>query len=273
MKKDGTGKMKNSGETTSGKRKTAEKRHAGKIKFFAEGTAEKRSPGKTRISGKNMKEIKAAETSSAEKAGTRIEKNAERVKDSGLERLREHWRAGNMLYPLPAVMVSCGRPGEKPNIITVAWAGTVCSSPAMVSISVRPNRYSYGILRETGEFVINLTTEELVYAADYCGVRSGRDVDKFAQLCLTAEKAVHVNAPIIAESPVNIECRVQQVLELGSHHMFIAEVLGVDVDGRYLDKNGKLHLNQAGLMVYSHGEYFGLGKMLGKFGYSVQKRR
>lgn len=186
---------------------------------------------------------------------------------------RQSWRAGNMLYPLPAVMVSCARPGEKPNIITVAWAGTTCSSPAMVSISVRPDRYSYDIIRETGEFVINLTTERLTHAADYCGVRSGRDVDKFKEMNLTPGQSVHVAAPFIEESPVNIECRTKQILELGSHHMFVAEVLGVNVDERYLDKNGKFNLNEAGLMVYSHGEYFGLGKKLGKFGYSVQRKK
>lgn len=186
---------------------------------------------------------------------------------------RQSWRAGNMLYPLPAVMVSCARPGEKPNIITVAWAGTTSSSPAMVSISVRPDRYSYDIIKETGEFVINLTTECLARATDYCGVRSGRDVDKFKEMNLTPGQSVHVAAPFIEESPVNIECRTKQILELGSHHMFVAEVLGVNVDEQYLDKNGKFQLNEAGLMVYSHGEYFGLGKKLGKFGYSVQRKK
>ena len=186
---------------------------------------------------------------------------------------RQSWRAGNMLYPLPAVMVSCARPGEKPNIITVAWAGTTSSSPAMVSISVRPDRYSYDIIKETGEFVINLTTERLAKATDYCGVRSGRDVDKFKEMNLTPGQSVHVAAPFIEESPVNIECRTKQILELGSHHMFVAEVLGVNVDEQYLDKNGKFQLNEAGLMVYSHGEYFGLGKKLGKFGYSVQRKK
>lgn len=186
---------------------------------------------------------------------------------------REVWKAGNMLYPLPAVMVSCQRPEEKPNIITVAWTGTICSSPAMVSISVRPERYSYDIIRETGEFVINLTTEKLARATDFCGVRSGRDVDKFAQMHLTAEKSAYVTAPLIEESPVNIECRVDKVLELGSHHMFVAEVLGVDVDEAFLDEKGKFQLNKAGLMVYSHGEYFGLGKKIGKFGYSVRKKK
>lgn len=178
-----------------------------------------------------------------------------------------------MLYPLPAVMVSCARPGEKPNIITVAWAGTTCSSPAMVSISVRPERYSYDIIKETGEFVINLTTEALAKATDYCGVRSGRDVDKFQEMNLTPGKSIHVAAPYIEESPVNIECRTTQILELGSHHMFVAEVLGVNVDEKYLDENGKFQLNKAGLMVYSHGEYFGLGRKVGKFGYSVQRRK
>lgn len=186
---------------------------------------------------------------------------------------RQSWRAGNMLYPLPAVMVSCARPGEKPNIITVAWAGTTCSSPAMVSISVRPERYSYDIIKETGEFVINLTTEALAKATDYCGVKSGRDVDKFQEMHLTPGKSIHVAAPYIEECPVNIECRTTQILELGSHHMFVAEVLGVNVDEKYLDQNGKFQLNEAGLMVYSHGEYFGLGRKLGKFGYSVQKKK
>ena len=186
---------------------------------------------------------------------------------------RQSWRAGNMLYPLPAVMVSCARPGEKPNIITVAWAGTTCSSPAMVSISVRPDRYSYDIIKETGEFVIYLTTERLAKDTDYCGVSSGRDVDKFKEMNLTPGQSVHVAAPFIEESPVNIECRTKQILELGSHHMFVAEVVGVNVDEQYLDKNGKFQLNEAGLMAYSHGEYFGLGKKLGKFGYSVQRKK
>lgn len=186
---------------------------------------------------------------------------------------RQVWRAGNMLYPLPAVMVSCALPEERPNIITVAWTGTVCSSPAMVSISVRPERHSYHMIRESGEFVINLTTEELVRAADYCGVRSGRDVDKFQQMKLTPLKASQVAAPLIGESPVNIECRVEQVLELGSHHMFLASVLAVDVDERWMNEKGKLELNKAGLAVYSHGEYFALGKQLGTFGYSVKRRK
>ena len=186
---------------------------------------------------------------------------------------REIWRPGNMLYPLPAVMVSCARPGERPNIITIAWTGTICSSPAMVSISVRPERYSYDIIKETGEFVINLTTERLVRAADFCGVRSGRDVDKFQEKHLTAGKASVVQAPVILESPVNIECRVEQILELGSHHMFLARVEAVDIDSRFLSENGRFELNKSGLAVYSHGEYFGLGEKVGSFGYSVKRRK
>ncbi|HIT65071.1 MAG TPA: flavin reductase family protein [Candidatus Ventrimonas merdavium] len=184
---------------------------------------------------------------------------------------KQHWRGGNMLYPVPAVMVSCQRPGERPNIITVAWAGTVCSSPAMLSISVRKERYSYDMIRETGEFVVNLVTRDLTFAADYCGVRSGRDVDKFSEMDLTPQPSQHIAAPGIAESPVNLECRVTQVIPLGSHDLFLAEILGVTVDERYLDEKGTFHLNDAGLVAYSHGTYFELGKKLGTFGYSVKK--
>ena len=186
---------------------------------------------------------------------------------------KQYWQGGNMLYPVPAVMVSLGREGERPNIITVAWAGTVCSAPPMVSISVRKERYSYDILKETGEFVINLVTKDLAFATDYCGVKSGRDVDKFSQMKLTQLPSKYIQAPGIAESPLNLECKVTQVLPLGSHDMFLAEVLGVTVDEQYMDENGKFHLNDAGLVAYSHGEYFQLGEKLGKFGYSVQKNR
>lgn len=177
-----------------------------------------------------------------------------------------------MLYPVPAVMVSCRRPGEKSNIITVAWAGTVCSSPAMVSISVRKERYSYDILKETGEFVINLVTKELTRAADYCGVRSGRDVDKFQEMKLTELPSKEIAAPGIAESPVSLECRVKEVIPLGSHDLFLAEVVNVTVEDRYMDENGKFHLNRAGLVAYSHGEYYQLGEKVGTFGYSVRKK-
>lgn len=186
---------------------------------------------------------------------------------------REYWRGGNMLYPVPAVLVSCARRGEKPNLITVAWAGTVCSDPAMVSISVRRSRYSHGILKETGEFVINLVTAELVRAADFCGVKSGREMDKFKECRLSPLESKTVKAPSVAESPLSLECRVKQVIPLGSHDMFLAEVTAVSVDDRYLDKNGKFHLNDAHLCAYSHGEYFELGKKLGKFGYSVKKKK
>lgn len=185
---------------------------------------------------------------------------------------KDYWRAGNMLYPIPAVMVSCGIPGEKPNIITVAWTGTVCSDPAMVYISVRPERYSYDIIKKTGEFVINLTTERLAKITDLCGVKSGRDIDKFREYGLTAVKSKHVSAPSIGESPVNIECRVKQVIPLGSHDMFIAEVRGVTVDADYMDENGRFDLAKTRPLVYSHGEYFVHGHFIGKFGFSVKKK-
>ena len=186
---------------------------------------------------------------------------------------KQSWKAGNMLNPVPAVMVSVADRENRPNIITVAWAGTVCTNPPMVSISVRPSRHSYHIIEETGEFVINLTTAELVKACDYCGVVSGRDVDKFAKTGLTPMPVEHVHAPAIAESPVNIACRVVESRPLGSHTMFLAEVLGVTVDDAYLDESDRLHINDAGLVMYSHGEYFSLGERLGKFGYSVQKKK
>lgn len=185
---------------------------------------------------------------------------------------KEYWKPGNMLYPLPAVMVSCQKPGDKPNIITVAWTGTICSDPAMVYISVRPERHSYDIIKKTGEFVINLTTEKLAKITDLCGVKSGRDMDKFREYGLTAMKSQHVKAPSIGESPVNIECRVKQIIPLGSHDMFIAEVLGVTVDAEYMDENGKFDLAKARPLVYSHGEYFAEGRFIGKFGYSVKKK-
>lgn len=177
-----------------------------------------------------------------------------------------------MLYPVPAVMVSCRRGDEKPNIITVAWAGTICSEPAMLSISVRPERYSYPIIRETGEFVVNLVTKELVYAADYCGVKSGRNTDKFKEMKLTPSPSGVIHAPGIMESPVNMECRVTEIKELGSHHMFIAEIVNVNISDEYMDESGKFRLNSTGLVSYSHGEYFLLGERLGSFGYSVRKK-
>ena len=185
---------------------------------------------------------------------------------------KQSWKPGNMLYPLPVVMVSCNRKGDKPNIVTVAWTGTICSDPAMVSISVRPERYSHDIIVETGEFVINLVTKDLTYATDYCGVRSGRDVDKFKEMNLTPLPSKMIDAVGIEESPVNIECKVVEVKKLGSHDMFIAEVVNVTVDDRYMDENNKFNLNDSDLVAYSHGEYFTLGEKIGTFGYSVRKK-
>ena len=184
---------------------------------------------------------------------------------------KQVWKPGNMLYPLPVVMVSVADQAGNKNIITIAWAGTVCSNPPMVSISVRPERYSYSMIKETGEFVINLTTEDLTYATDYCGVKSGRDVDKFKEMNLTAIPAQKVKAPLIAESPVSLECKVTQVIPLGSHDMFLAEVVAVHVDEKYMDENGKFHLDSSHPIVYSHGEYLTTGQVLGTFGYSVKK--
>lgn len=185
--------------------------------------------------------------------------------------MKQEWKPGNMLYPLPAVMVSTYCNG-KPNICTIAWTGTINSDPAMVSISVRPSRYSYDAIKESGEFVINLTTEDLVWATDYCGVKSGRDEDKFAACGLHAEEATKIHAPMIKESPVNIECKVKQIIPLGSHDMFIADVVNVHADEQYLDANGKFDLSLAKPIVYSHGTYYGVGEKLGTFGYSVKKK-
>lgn len=186
---------------------------------------------------------------------------------------KQLWKPGNMIYPLPAVMVSVTDGEGNDNIITVAWTGTVCTNPAMAYISVRPSRYSYDMIRKTGEFVINLTTEKLAFATDFCGVRSGRDVDKFRKLNLTKEKAQFVSAPMIGEAPVSIECRVREVKELGSHDMFLADVLAVHADEAYMDKNNRFRLNDAGLLVYSHGEYLAGGRKVGTFGYSVKKKQ
>lgn len=184
---------------------------------------------------------------------------------------KETWKPGNMLYPLPVVMVTCKRKDEKPNIITLAWTGTVCSEPPMLSISVRKERFSHDIIMDSGEFVVNLTTRDIVLATDYCGVKSGRDQDKFKATGLTPVPSDTVAVPGIAESPVNIECRVRQVVELGSHDMFIADITGVRVDSRYLEAGGKFRLNDTDLITYSHGEYYTLGEKLGTFGYSVRK--
>lgn len=185
---------------------------------------------------------------------------------------KQIWKPGNMLYPLPVVMVSVADKEGKQNIITIAWTGTICSDPPMVSISVRPERYSYHMIKETGEFVINLTTKELAFATDYCGVKSGRDVDKFAAMQLTPVRGEKVKAPLIAESPVNLECKVTEVKHLGTHDMFMAEVACVHADEKYMDEQNRFHLEMADPIVYSHGTYMTTGEKIGTFGYSVRKK-
>ena len=181
-------------------------------------------------------------------------------------------KPGNFLYPVPPVMVSCACEGYAPNILTVAWAGTICSDPPMVSISVKPERHSYEMIKASGEFVVNLTSKKLAYAADLCGCRSGKDIDKFEACKLTAAPCEHVSAPMILESPVSLECKVTGIIPLGSHDMFLAEVVGVQVDQQYLDRKGTFHMESAGLIAYSHGRYYELGKMKGSFGFSVKKK-
>ena len=182
------------------------------------------------------------------------------------------WKSGTFLYPLPAVMVSCGNM-EKSNIITVAWTGILNTNPAMVYISVRPTRYSYNLIRESGEFVINLTTKDLAYATDWCGVKTGAKVDKFAEMHLTKEKAKFVKCPMIKESPVSVECKVKEIKELGSHHMFVAEVLAINADEKYIDEKGAFDISKCDLIAYSNGNYYSLGKKIGRFGFSVQKNK
>lgn len=189
-----------------------------------------------------------------------------------LNMAKQIWKPGTILYPVPVVMVSCGDM-ENSNIITIAWTGTINTNPAMTYISVRPERHSYNIIKEKGEFVINVTTEELVKATDWCGVRSGKDYDKFKEMGLTKEKAPRLDCPIIAESPISIECKVKEILELGTHHVFLAEILGALADKKYMDETGKFDFEKSKPICYSHGEYFGLGKKFGKFGYSVEKKK
>lgn len=185
---------------------------------------------------------------------------------------KQVWRPGTLVSPVPPALVSCGTM-ERPNLITVAWTGNVCSDPARAYISVRPQRYSYGLIKESGQFAINLTTAALARAADFCGVRSGRDVDKFAHLGLTPLPAKELSCPILGESPVSLECRVFDVVPLGSHDLFLADVVAVDVEEELLDAGGKLRLDRCGLAAYAHGEYYALGKRLGTFGFSVRKKR
>jgi len=186
---------------------------------------------------------------------------------------KQFWKPSTILNPVPVVMVTCADKEGKPNIITIAWAGTINSEPPMLSISVRKERYSYGLIKEKMQFVVNLTTRQLAFAADYCGVKSGRDIDKFEAMKLTPKKASIVDVPLIEESPVNIECAVKDIIELGSHDMFLAEILGVNVDEGLLNEKGKLCMEKADLVCYSHGEYWTLEKSLGYFGYSVTKKK
>ncbi len=182
------------------------------------------------------------------------------------------WKPGTFVYPIPAVMVSCGD-FENSNIITVAWTGILNTNPAMVYISVRPERYSYNLIKESGEFVINLTTESLAYATDWCGVKSGANVDKFKEMKLTKQKANFVKCPMIEESPVSVECKVKEIRDLGSHHMFVAEVLAINADDKYIDEKGGFDISKCNLMAYANGGYYPLGKKIGKFGYSVEKKK
>ena len=186
---------------------------------------------------------------------------------------KQTWKAGNMLYPLPAVMVSVTDGEGNDNIITVAWTGIVNTDPAMVYISVRPSRYSYNLIKEKGEFIINLTTKDLAYATDWCGVKTGAKIDKFKEMKLTKEKAKFVNCPMIKESPVSVECKVKEVRELGSHHMFVAEVLAINADEKYIDDKGAFDISKCDLIAYSNGNYYSLGKKIGRFGFSVQKNK
>ncbi len=188
--------------------------------------------------------------------------------------MKQDWKPGTMIYPLPAVLVSCGSYEEEYNIITVAWVGTLCTNPPMCYISVRPERHSYPILKKNMEFVINLTTKDMAFATDWCGVRSGKDFNKFREMGLTPGKAAMVQAPIIEESPLCIECRVKEIVSLGSHDMFIADVVNVKADTKYLDTaTGKFELSRSNLLVYAHGGYYELGEKIGKFGWSVEKKK
>ncbi len=182
------------------------------------------------------------------------------------------WKSGTFIYPIPAVMVSCGDM-EKSNIITVAWTGILNTNPAKVYISIRPERYSYNIIKEKGEFAINLTTKKLAFATDWCGVKTGAKVDKFKEMKLTKQKCEFIQAPAIAESPVSIECKVTDIKEMGSHHMFIADVLSIDSDEKYIDENGAFDISKCNLIAYANGGYYELGNKIGKFGYSVQKKK
>ncbi len=197
-----------------------------------------------------------------------------RLYEFNVKRMKQNWKPGTLIYPLPAAMISCGSHPDEYNILTVSWLGTICSNPPMCYISVRPERHSYEIIKRSMEFVINLTTEELARATDWCGVRSGKDYNKFREMGLTPAKATVVSAPVIQESPLCIECRVKEIIPLGSHDMFISDVVNVQADNKYFDaETGKFDMQSARLLAYSHGNYYGLGEHIGKFGWSVKKSK
>lgn len=187
--------------------------------------------------------------------------------------MKQNWKPGTMIYPIPAVMITCGNDEEEYNIITVSWVGTVCTSPAMCYISLRPERHSYSIIKKNMEFVINLTTKKMAYATDWCGVKSGKDFNKFKEMKLTPGKAKLVNAPIIEESPLCIECKVREIIPLGTHDMFLSEVINVMADEEFLKETGAFDMEKVGLLAYSHGKYYELGKFIGNFGWSVKKKK
>lgn len=197
-----------------------------------------------------------------------------KVKEIREEKKHISWKPGTMIYPLPAALISCGNTSDEYNMLTLSWMGTICTNPPMCYISVRPERHSYEIIKRTGEFVINLTNEDMAFATDWCGVRSGKDYNKFDEMKLTAVKAEKVNAPIIQESPLCIECKVKEVIPLGSHDMFIADVVNVQADSKYIDpETDTFDLSKAKLIAYSHGHYYKLGEEIGKFGWTVQKKK
>ncbi len=187
--------------------------------------------------------------------------------------MKQDWKPGTLIYPLPAVMVSCGNDESEYNIITLSWVGTLCTNPPMCYISVRPERHSHAIIKKNMEFVINLTTKDTAFATDWCGVRSGKDYNKFSEMNLTPGKSTVVRAPLIEESPLCIECRVKEIISLGSHDMFIADVVNIRAEDNYMNEKGKLELAETNPLVYVHGNYFELGEKIGKFGWSVEKKK
>ena len=194
--------------------------------------------------------------------------------ENGLDKGHVSWKPGTLIYPLPAVLISCGKDEAEFNLLTISWVGTICTNPPMCYISVRPERHSYDIIKKNMEFVINLTNEEMAYATDWCGVKSGKDYNKFSEMNLTPAKSEVISAPIIRESPLSIECKVKEIVKLGSHDMFIADVVNVQADSRYINaKTGEFKLSEAKLIAYSHGHYYKLGEEIGKFGWTVRKKK